>query len=303
MGSAWCLLEQAVRRRWRRMARVPVYGLTMVLVMSAVAPAYVRGYVADLANPRGFNRSIRNNTSGGENYPQRSMVLMAGLSEIGSAHIPVPRAVHRAAGLAVVWSGVVLCVWCAVYLARRAARMPYGVLVASAAALVLGTYFMVPNRYMYFKALGFVAPIFSMVAAAAWLAAYGRYTHWLMRRVLLGWFALAAGLRADALVSMPWHFMPQRYIGEGIRSLESLHTIVPHHDGILVDFGDVYYSPHVMAMLRHWPLTTTKPFGYIWWQYRTADPRYVLTQTSWQGQAPVWSNTIYYLYHAARRGQ
>ncbi len=89
---------------------------------------------------------------------------------------------------------------------------------------------------------------------------------------------------------------PERFLDDSIVSLSEIYKYVPINDCININFGNMYYSPHVITALRKRPLNVVHMFGYISWKYKNPNWKYSLENKQLENITNIWNNGTYYLY-------
>ena len=167
--------------------------------------------------------------------------------------------------------------------------IPYSLLTAWA-------YFKVPNPYIYFKSLGYVAPFVSAAFLICWLDWFKRERFKFIKLFLLIVLGLWVIWRTVAVYAEIHHLRPHVFIGKSIISLEEIYNIVPENAPIRINFTKWFKSAHIVTVLRHRRLHLGRPFDYVSKSYFANDWEYSLENKPLKDKTNIWNNGTYYLY-------
>jgi hypothetical protein len=254
-------------------------------------------------NPLSANsaaNSIIKNNDGGTNYPKRSFFLVYGFlgnwSDSLSNKVFISPNVYRNVSFVLSFAFFLALLrllifrtktWAALFLFSSA--IPYGLMIAWA-------YFKIPNPYVYFKSLGFVAPFVSAAFLICWLDWFKLERQKLIKNILLLVMALWIIWRLAAVHAETYHLQPHIFIGKSVTSLEEIYDIVPEDAPIRINFTEWFNSAHIVTILRHRNLDIIKPFSYVPKAYQKSDYKYILENKVQKNKTNIWNNGTYYLY-------
>ena len=162
--------------------------------------------------------------------------------------------------------------------------------------MVAWAYFKVPNPYIYFKSLGYVAPFVSAAFLICWLDWFKLERFKFIKNILLLVMALWIIWRLLAVYVEARYLRPHTFIGKSVTSLEKIYDIVPATAPIRINFTDWFKSAHIATVLRHRDLHFNKPFAYIPKIYRNNNWKYSLENKPLKNRKDIWNNGTYFLY-------
>jgi len=299
LSAAGAGLAALWRRRYANVMQIVGIAAVMALVAFAGAPQKTTELICEVVDTSSSMHTMRATRAGGANYPMTSPLYLSGVIDnwrLGRATLHIPPVLFNTCSYALMAAGIVcVCFWLVRY--RRTWKALYvgsgSILVG---AILAWSYWCVPNRYVFFKSMGYVLPLFVAAVFISWdslLAAARRRS---VRGILLTFALLWIGWHVLSVVVTQ---MPHRFVDQSITSLAAIDRCVPTNAVVRVNFGDMFLTPYTFMAMRHRPLATEQPSGYTPRSYPRADWSYSLENTALPGKLPVWSNAVYYLYRRA----
>ena len=298
------IIKEICVLNWRNILRIIGVGLSMFIFTFIFAPQQTTLFVKQaIHNPLSANsasNSIIKNNDGGIDYPKRSFFLVYGF--LGNWETSLSNKVfispntYRNVSFVLSFAFFLALLrlfilrtktWPALFLFSSA--IPYGLMIAWA-------YFIIPNPYVYFKTLGFVAPFVSAAFLICWLDWFKLERHKLIKNILLLVMVLWVIWRIVAVHAETYHLQPHIFIGKSVTSLEEIYDIVPEDAPVRINFTEWFNSAHIVTVLRHRHLHLNEPFSYVQKVYTNDNWRYTLENKPLKNRTNVWNNGTYYLY-------
>ena len=295
------ILKNIFTAKWNNIIKIIGVGFSIFIFTMLFAPQQTSLFVKrNILHPN-IIKTMSNNDSGGLNVPIRSFYLINGF--LGDWTNSCLKGTGISPEIYKIISFILTILFFIIILRMILFRrktfsalfifssiIPYSLLIAWA-------YFKVPNKYIYFKSLGYISPFVSIAFLIAWLDWYKISKYKLLKLCLLIIIFFWISWRVIALYGGINNSFPTRFLDESISSLEDIYKYVPTNDCIRINFSDIYYSPHVITVLRNRQLHITKPFGYICQKYRNYDWKFSLENKSLENTTNIWNNGTYYLYN------
>ncbi|NLF40657.1 hypothetical protein GX586_14525, partial [bacterium] len=296
LSACLAAAKPAVTKHCKHLLTIAGIAGLMGLITFAGAPQKTTTLVRETLNRKSSMHRMSDTRAGGPNYPMTSTLYLGGFIDdwrMGRSRLGIAPPVFNACSYALMSLGTLgVCVflivrwrtWKALYL--WPASLTVGALLAWA-------YWRVPNRYVFFKSMGYVLPLFVTAVFVGWDTHIAAARRRLVRVLLVCFAALWICWHVLSVVVAQ---MPFRFVTESITGLTDIDRVVPTNEIIRINFGDMYLTPYVFMVMRHRPLCTYQPFGYTPRSYPNDTWTYSLEDHALPGSQPVWSNDVYYLY-------
>ena len=287
-------------RNWNNVLKIIIVGLCILSFTLLFAPQQTSRFIKQTVFKPNAVSSMSKNTDGGKNFPNRSYYLINGF--LGDWTYPLSNRVHiptnfyKIGSLILSIAFVVLLLrlilfkfktWKALFI--FSSTVPYALMIAWA-------FFKVPNRYIYFKALGYVAPFVSAAFVICWLDWHKETRIKFIKGFLIFLMVFWIAWRLIAVCTEILYLKPNIFIGKPVTSLEKIYDIVPKSDTIRINFTEWFNSAHIVTILRHRKLDIIKPFSYVPKSYRQKDYQYILENKKITNKKDIWNNGTYFLY-------
>ena len=299
LASLIILTKETFARNWKNISRVFAIGFSIFIFTLIFAPQQTTRFVKqNIQNPNAAS-SMSNNKDGGGNYPKRSYFLVNGF--LGdwtnlSKKVFISPKIYRTGSFILSFAFIIILLRLFVFRAKTwtalfifSSVIPYGLMVAWA-------YFKVPNPYIYFKSLGYVAPFVSAAFLICWLDWFKVERFKFIKKILLIIIGLWIIWRIVAVYAEVRHLQPRIFIGKSVTSLDEIYEIVPETAPIRINFTKWFKSAHIVTILRHRHLHLGRPFDYVSKSYFANDWKYSLENKPLKNKEDVWNNGTYYLY-------
>jgi len=298
------IIKEIFTFNWKNILRIIGVGLSILIFTLIFAPQQATLFAKQaLHNPLSANsasNSIIENKDGGRNYPKRSFFLVYGFHGNWSNSLSnkafVSPYIYKNVSFVLSFVFIIALLKLFVFRTKTwptlflfSSIIPYGLMIAWA-------YYKIPNHYVYFKSLGFVAPFVSAAFLICWLDWFKLERHKLIKNILLLVMALWIIWRIVAVHAETYHLQPNIFIGKSVTSLEEIYDIVPKSDTIRINFTEWFNSAHIVTILRYRNLDIIEPFSYVPKAYRKSDYKYILENQVQKNKTNVWNNGTYYLY-------
>jgi len=294
------LAKEIFSRHWKNILKIIYIGFSILLFSFVFAPQQTTRFIKHtVLHPNAVN-SMSQNKDGGLNFPNRSYYLINGF--LGdwtyplSNRVRIPANIYRLGAFILTLAFVLLLLrliifriktWPALFIISSV--VPYGLMIAWA-------YFKVPNRYIYFKSLGYVAPFVSAAFLICWLD-WHKTTRFKFIKIALATIMVFWLLwRTIAVYTEVLYLRPHIFIDGSVTSLEEIYDIVPESDTIRINFTEWFDSAHIVTILRHRKLDIVKPFSYVPKSYKKKNHKYILENKPQKNKNDIWNNGTYFLY-------
>ncbi len=294
------ILKNLITANWNKIIKIIGIGFSIFIFTILFAPQQTSHFIEKtIFHPNALGQMAQN-TSGGPNVPTRSFYIINGF--LGNwtyeylKNIKINPVAYRIVSfMLTIFFFIIISrmiffrwkTWSTLFI--FSSIIPYGLMIAWA-------YFEVSNKYIYFKALGYISPFVSAAFLIAWLDWYKISKLKLIKLCLAIIMCFWISWRILAVYGEIKNASPRRFLDDSIVSLSEIYKYVPINDCININFGNMYYSPHVITALRKRPLNVVHMFGYISWKYKNPNWKYSLENKQLENITNIWNNGTYYLY-------
>jgi hypothetical protein len=301
--SVFCLYICIIwlfQRKWINYLKLMRSGLIIIAFTFICAPQKSIDFTREICTPESRMRRIRKSRSGGKYYPLKSIHLLSGCSGnsagVSNMNLLVHLRVYKTVQMIFLPLGLIAIGYFTVKRRKTFPGIYVGTGMVSFSILVAWAFIFVPNKYLYYKSMGYIIPFMSLGYSAGLTELYKDLKKNSLRAFLLFLVFLWIVWRLHALIALARNSSGFRFISEKIFALDEVYDIVKENEIIRINYGDTYTAPHVITVLRKRTLDVPFLFGYITEPHRQKTWDYLLHNEPVNNKKLVWHNNKYFLY-------